>query len=64
MKKFILFISIISSINLYSQCVVDTDCTIEPAFPTLCPTNFPDGTVGEFYSEDMTFYMPSQFSDE
>ena len=64
MKKIILFFSVISCVSLYSQCVVDTDCTIEPTFPTLCPLTLPDGTVGEFYSEDVTFYMPAQFSDE
>ena len=64
MKKFILFLSVVSCVNLYSQCVVDTDCTIEPTFPTLCPLTLPDGSVGEFYSEDVTFYMPAQFADE
>ena len=64
MKKTLLFLFTLAIFNVQSQCVVDTDCTVEPAFPTLCPTNFPDGTVGEFYSEDMTFYMPTQFSDE
>jgi len=64
MKKIILFLSVVNCVNLYSQCVVDTDCTIEPTFPTLCPLTLPDGTVGEFYSEDVTFYMPAQFADE
>ena len=64
MKKIILFLSILGFSPLFSQCVADTDCTIEPTFPTLCPLNLPDGTVGEFYTEDVTFYMPAQFADE
>jgi len=64
MKKIIILLSLFVSFSLQSQCVVDTDCTIEPTFPTLCPLNLPDGTVGEFYTEDVTFYMPAQFADE
>ena len=64
MKKITFLLSLLFSFNLFSQCVVDTECTIEPTFPTLCPLILPDGTVGEFYSEDVTFYMPSQFADE
>ena len=52
MKKIILFALIISSVNVFSQCEIDTDCTIEPAFPNICPINLPDGTIGEFYSEE------------
>ena len=63
MKKIILFLVVLNMFNIHSQCVVDTECTIEPAFPTVCPINLPDGTVGDFYSEDISFYMPNQFSD-
>ena len=63
MKKILLFLFVLNIFNINSQCVVDTECAIEPAFPNVCPINLPDGTVGEYYSEDISFYMPNQFSD-
>ena len=63
MKKILLFLFVLNIFNIHSQCVVDTECAIEPAFPNVCPINLPDGTVGEYYSEDISFYMPNQFSD-
>ena len=63
MKKILLFLFVLNIFNVQSQCVVDTECIIEPAFPNVCPINLPDGTVGDYYSEDISFYMPNQFSD-
>lgn len=42
-------------------CVIDMNCTVSPAAPTLCPSNLPDGTQNQPYAEDLTFYMPAQF---
>lgn len=50
----------------YSQCdgcVPDQSCSTSPAFPTLCPATAPDATVGEYYEQDFTFWMPATFTD-
>ncbi|MBK6341700.1 MAG: PKD domain-containing protein [Flavobacteriales bacterium] len=44
-------------------CAPDLSCTISPAFPTLCPETAPDATVGVFYEQDFTFWMPANFTD-
>lgn len=44
-------------------CVPDANCTISPAFPTLCPPALPSDTVGNYYDEIMQFYMPANFDD-
>jgi len=42
-------------------CIPDTDCVLSPAYPTICPGSFPDATAGEYYEENMTFYIPQEF---
>lgn len=43
-------------------CVINTNCVVTPAFPATCPADsMPEGFVGQPYSEDITFYMPSVF---
>lgn len=44
-------------------CVPDQSCTVSPPFPTLCPEAAPTATVGEYYQEDFTFWMPPTFTD-
>jgi PKD repeat protein len=44
-------------------CVPDLSCTADPAFPTLCPETAPPATVGQYYEEDFTFWMPPTFTD-
>lgn len=44
-------------------CVPDSNCTADPAFPTLCPLNPPDGTAGQPYQADFTFWLPETFTD-
>lgn len=44
-------------------CTPDLSCTIEPAFPTLCPLVPPDATAGEYYQQDFTFWLPSSFTE-
>jgi hypothetical protein len=43
-------------------CVIDNACVTNPAQPTLCPSVMPDGTVNQPYDQDITFYMPAQFT--
>ena len=64
MKKSLSFFILLISFNAFSQCSYDESCTISPAFPNLCPLQLPDATVGEFYSSDITFWMPVQFQAE
>ena len=44
-------------------CNPDLNCTVSPAFPTLCPQTAPDATVGQYYEQDFTFWMPANFTD-
>lgn len=44
-------------------CVPDQGCTVDPAFPTLCPETAADATVGQYYEQDFTFWMPASFTD-
>lgn len=44
-------------------CTPDLSCTMEPAFPTLCPLLPPNATAGEFYQQDFTFWLPSSFTE-
>ena len=64
MKKSLSFFILLISFNAFAQCSYDESCTISPAFPNLCPLQLPDATVGEFYSSDITFWMPVQFQAE
>lgn len=52
--------------NTFAQCpdcTPDPSCTISPAFPTMCPMVPPEATVGEYYSQVVTFWMPPTFTD-
>lgn len=44
-------------------CVADLTCTATPAYPTLCPAQPPDAVAGEYYESDITFWLPTQFTD-
>lgn len=44
-------------------CVPDQGCTVDPAFPTLCPETAADATAGQYYEQDFTFWMPASFTD-
>ena len=64
MKKITTFLILVTSYFLAAQCSYDESCTISPAFPNICPMQLPDATAGEFYSTDLTFWMPTQFEAE
>ena len=64
MKRFIIFFTFLISFYSFTQCIYDETCTISPAFPNICPMQLPDATAGEFYSTDLTFWMPVQFEAE
>lgn len=44
-------------------CAPDLGCSADPAYPTLCPVQPPDAVAGEFYSTDVTFWLPENFTD-
>ena len=63
---FILCIGATISSPLHAQCdgcVANVSCSVDPAYPTLCPTQPPDATAGEPYSADITFWLPVNFTD-
>ena len=64
MKRILFIAFFIFSFFAFSQCSYDENCIISPAFPTICPTQLPDATVGQPYSTDLTFWMPVEFEAE
>jgi hypothetical protein len=64
MRHIIFLFSLLITFHVFSQCTYDENCTISPAFPTICPSQLPDATVGELYNADLTFWMPVQFEAE
>lgn len=44
-------------------CTIDLTCDSVPAAPKLCPASLPTDTAGQYYSADITFYIPKQFND-
>ena len=44
-------------------CQINFGCTVNPAYPTLCPLQPVDATSGQPYSADITFWMPVNFDD-
>ena len=64
MRHIIFLFSLLTTFHVFSQCNYDENCTISPAFPTICPAQLPDATVGELYNSDLTFWMPVQFEAE
>ena len=67
MKKvlFAIFSCVLLAHNLLAECtvcVIDTTCTIDPAYPTSCPYDaLPDATAQEAYESTITFYIPIDF---
>ena len=64
MKRLLLLTILLASFFTYGQCTYDESCTISPAFPTICPIQLPNATVGESYNTDLTFWMPVTFEAE
>jgi hypothetical protein len=69
MKKGIYIFLLLFLITLkfsYAQCpgcVIDYSCVVSPEKPTLCPDTLPPGYAMQYFDEDVTFYMPSEFED-
>jgi hypothetical protein len=66
MKKLLLYFILTIALVQTSKaqcpgCIIDQNCTISPAAPTLCPAILPDGLQNVPYDENVTFYMPAQF---
>ncbi|PLW91697.1 MAG: hypothetical protein C0592_14580 [Marinilabiliales bacterium] len=69
MKRHVFFLIVIffSSSSVFGQCPgcqYDTTCISNPAAPTMCPDTLPPGTAMIYYEEDLSFYMPAQFTDQ
>ena len=52
------FLFSISFSLLFGQCVIDYSYYPVTANYGLDPDSLPDGYVGQFYDEDMTFFLP------
>jgi hypothetical protein len=44
-------------------CTPDSACISTDGFPTICPFTPPDATVNEYYSQNITFYLPAEVND-
>ena len=44
-------------------CAIGDTCTVDPPFPTVCPSVTPVGTVGVPYDLDVTFWIPPSFPE-
>lgn len=66
MRTFYLFFSLMmlayASNAQCPGCVINQNCTSNPPEPTLCPAVLPDGTQSQPYDQDVTFFMPANFS--
>ncbi len=61
-------VSIFGSFEALAQCPgcqIDATCGvgINPVEPTLCPPTLANGVQGQPYDEDLTFFMPRNFTD-
>lgn len=59
----IFFLLSVRSLAQCPGCTQDVTCTASPAYPTLCPAQPPAATAGEFYETDITFWLPTEFTD-
>lgn len=66
MKRFLFAIALVAATleisaqgNQCPGCAIDPGCNNPSAnFPALCPATLPNGTQGQSYTQDITFYMP------
>lgn len=68
MKKILSFALFMGSVlglsaqgNQCPGCVINMSCT--GTEPTLCPAALPNGMQGQYYDQDLTFFLPQQFTD-
>ena len=45
-----------------AECTPDSSCMSTDGFPMMCPLVPPDATVNDYYSENITFYLPATFT--
>ncbi len=69
MIRYLLFISLSVFVcnSVMAQCpgcITNMACTSNPAEPTICPDTLPDGYAMQYYEEDLSFYLPAQFTDQ
>lgn len=61
---FICFISLsLFSIAQCTTCTIDQTCVSPDGLPMFCPAELAPGYTGEYYEQNLTFYLPSNFSD-
>ena len=60
---FFVFFALISSIQLYGQCIPDPTCVDTEGDGQYCPEVFPPIVRGEAYDQTMTFILPAREYD-
>jgi len=68
LRLFILAVCFCCVLDLKSSaqcetCTPDSSCVSTDGFPMMCPLTPPDATVNEYYTENITFYLPAQVND-
>lgn len=71
MKKIFILVNLVIVLAFNSSlvsaqcpgCVYSSTCISNPPFPTICPLNLPDGEAMQPYNQDISIYLPSNFTD-
>lgn len=59
----LVFLVITQGWSQCESCTPDSSCISTDGFPMMCPVIPPDATVGEYYSQQITFYLPANVND-
>jgi hypothetical protein len=57
------FFNLKTALGQCETCTPDSTCISADGFPMMCPLTPPDATVNEYYSENITFYLPALVND-
>lgn len=70
MKKFLpgilITLFMLSGVMSFAQCptcIPDETCTSSNGLPAVCPAVQPNAVAGNYYEEQLTFYMPAEITD-
>lgn len=66
LRKLLIALATIAAGGAHAQCTtctIDFSCSIAPAYPTICPLQPMDATAGVAYESDITFWLPTTFTD-
>jgi hypothetical protein len=63
-----LWVICLISLGLFSNaqcpnCTIDQTCVSPDGLPMFCPAELPAGYTGQYYEQNLTFYLPANFDD-